>query len=83
MFHVPVAEAKILIQLMDEGLPYLQRIHEALARVAGVDFSLEPVELCRRVLGDLGLPETAANPLVAKSFEANLAVRDQQDLLNS
>lgn len=76
-------EGDRVYRLMDEGLHYLQRIHETVARVAGNNFQPEPMELCRRVLGDLGLPEAAANPLVAKSFQANLAARDQRNLLDN
>ena len=45
---------------------------------------LDPMELCRRVLVELGLPQIMANPLVAASFQASLReeVRDQRDLLN-
>jgi hypothetical protein len=39
------------------------------------------MDLCQQVLGKLGLPEFAANPLVARSFQANLQIRDRQDLL--
>ncbi|MBW1740587.1 MAG: MBL fold metallo-hydrolase [Deltaproteobacteria bacterium] len=68
-------------QLMDEGLHYFQHIHEIVTKVAGNTSQLTPMELCRRVIEDLGLPQIAVNPLVARSFEANLAVRDQQTLL--
>jgi len=42
------------------------------------------MQLCQRVLIELGLPQMMANPLVAASFQASLKeeVRDQQDLLN-
>ncbi len=74
-------EGKRVSLLIDEALGYLQRIHETVTGLAGDDFSLEPMDLCRQVLGKLGLPEFVANPLVAKSFAANLKIRDQQDLL--
>jgi hydroxyacylglutathione hydrolase len=61
---------------MDEGLRYLQRIHEAVMRVNSGRPSLEPMDLCRGVLKELGLPESAANPLIARSFEANLNLMD-------
>ncbi|MBN1763482.1 MAG: MBL fold metallo-hydrolase [Methanomicrobia archaeon] len=70
-------------QQMDEGLRYLQRIHEAVIRVVDDDRSLvsNDAELCRRVLVALGFPEQAANPLVARSFVANVKVAEQRDLL--
>jgi hydroxyacylglutathione hydrolase len=68
-------------QRMDEGLRYLQSIHDAVMRVSSSHTSLEPMDLCMRVLRELGLPETAANPLIARSFEANLNLGSLQDLL--
>jgi glyoxylase-like metal-dependent hydrolase (beta-lactamase superfamily II) len=67
-------------QTMDGGLIYLQRIHEAVKKVEGDSRDLEPMELCHQVLKELGLPETIANPLVARSFQASLAVRGNRVL---
>ena len=41
------------------------------------------MQLCRRVLVELGLPPIMTNLLVATSFQASLKeeMRDQQDLL--
>jgi hydroxyacylglutathione hydrolase len=61
---------------MDSGLRYLQRIHEAVKKVEGDSRDLDPMELCRRVLKELGMPETIANPLVAMSFQSSLAARN-------
>ena len=58
-------------RVMDEGLGYLQTIHQAVMKVAGDDRSLDSMELCQRVVAELGLPNTAVNVLVAKSFESN------------
>ncbi len=71
--------------VMDRGLAYLQRIHSAVLKVAGgakPDAQLDPMDLCRRALAELGLPGAMANPLVARSFQASLEARDQPDLLN-
>jgi hydroxyacylglutathione hydrolase len=62
-------------QVMEESLNYLQHIHETVIRVADKNVSLEPLELCKRVLEELGLPVAAANPLIARSFQANLKAR--------
>ena len=70
-------------QRMDEALRYLQRVHEAVTSVADDGSSLEPAEFCRHVLEELGLPAMAANPLVARSFEANLKVIDRHDLIRN
>jgi glyoxylase-like metal-dependent hydrolase (beta-lactamase superfamily II) len=72
-------------QVMEEGLEYLQSIHNAVLKVAGArgpDAGLDSMELCRRVLAELGLPAAMANPLVAGSFQSSLKLSDQQDLLS-
>jgi len=42
---------------------------------------LEPAEFCSAVLEELGIPAMAANPLVVRSFAANLKIIDRPDLL--
>ena len=69
-------------RIMDEGLQYLQRIHSSVLKVAGANPGISPMELCRRVLVEMGLPGIMANPLVAASFQASLKAGDKQDLLN-
>jgi hydroxyacylglutathione hydrolase len=68
-------------QRMYEALRYLQRVHEAVASVAGDGSSLEPSEFCCAILEELGIPAIAANPLVVRSFAANLKIIDRPDLL--
>ena len=73
-------------RIMDGGLQYLQRIHSSVLKVAGENPAQEEqdrMQLCQRVLVDLGLPPIMANPLVASSFQASLKeeIRGQQDLL--
>ncbi len=73
-------------RIMNEGRQYLQRIHSSVLKVVGANPAseeLNPMQLCRKVLVDLGLPPIMANPLVAASFQASLKeeIRDQQDLL--
>jgi glyoxylase-like metal-dependent hydrolase (beta-lactamase superfamily II) len=69
-------------RIMDEGLQYLQRIHSAALLVAWANPGIGPMELCRRTLEQLGLPQIMANPLVASSFQASLKAGDKQDLLS-
>lgn len=57
---------------IDEGISYLQRIHDSV-RKASAQGIKDPMEICRIVVGDLGLPPFAVNPLVAASFASNLA----------
>lgn len=65
----------------DEGLDYLQRIHNAVIHAAGNNPSPDPLELCGRVLGEIGIPPETANPIVARSFSSNLKLRDRQSIL--
>lgn len=58
---------------MDEGLDYLQQIQEVVMKIINDNPSLETMTLCKLVLKNLGLPEQAANPIVARSFQANLS----------
>lgn len=65
---------------MDGGLDHLQRIHNAVIDAADPDLRLDPMELCRRVLEELGLPKVMANPLVARSLQASMSMLDRRDL---
>ncbi len=60
--------------LLAESLDYLHRINGVVLRSVAPG-SPDPMDLCRRVLADLGLPEVAANPLVAQTFLAHLKSR--------
>jgi glyoxylase-like metal-dependent hydrolase (beta-lactamase superfamily II) len=64
---------------MDRALLYLQKIHEAVIAAAGDD-TPDLLELTRRVAGQIGLPPQAVNPLLARTFAANLRVKDQKHL---
>lgn len=65
---------------MDRAVEYLQMIHEAV--LAGSDEgSTDLMELTRKTAGSLGLPPQAVNPLLARSFAANLRVQNQKNLL--
>ncbi len=66
---------------MDEGLNYLQRIHTAVIKCSGDKAKPDPMELCRCVLGELGIPPDAANPLAARSLASNLAVRSRRNII--
>jgi glyoxylase-like metal-dependent hydrolase (beta-lactamase superfamily II) len=66
---------------MEEGLRYIQRIHTAVLDASDNDLSPEPMQLCTRVLEELGIPSVASNPLVARSFEAHLLVREHRDII--
>lgn len=62
-------------------IDFLQRIHDAVGKVA--DIGLTPMEMCLRVLDDLGLPTAIANPLLATTFISHLKVRQKGDLFHA
>jgi glyoxylase-like metal-dependent hydrolase (beta-lactamase superfamily II) len=61
---------------LHDGRLYLERIHGVVRQAAGEQRSVD-MEICRQVVRELGLPEIAANPLVARSFQAHLDAGDQ------
>ena len=66
-------------ETLDKGLGYLERINQAVIRVAGKT-GLDPMVLCGEVLRELNLPAGMANPIVANSFQANLRQCHRQEL---
>ena len=67
--------------IMDESLRYLLHIHEAVIKISREQPTLDSMELTKGVLKELGMPETMANPMIVRSFQANLKVRNHQNLL--
>lgn len=65
---------------LDNGLEYLQKIHRAVIKAADTGTVADPMGLCRRTIKDLGLPDAMINPLVARTFQACLKARDQENL---
>jgi hydroxyacylglutathione hydrolase len=66
---------------MDEGLLYIQQVHEAVRACAEENPKAGPLQLCPCVLQKIGIPPEIANPLVARSIEAHLKVRDRQSII--
>lgn len=64
-------------QALQNGLCHLQRIAETTRHIATEAPPANPMDLCRRVVTELGLPPAAANPLVARSLAACLEAKDQ------
>jgi len=65
---------------IDRAARYLQTIHEAVLASAGSG-SPDPMELARTTAAAIGLPPQAVNPLLARTFAANLRAGDNKDLL--
>lgn len=66
---------------LDEGLHYIQHIHELVLRLTENDPAPDPMELCKRALVELGLPPETANPIAAKSFMAHLKLRNKKNII--
>ena len=65
---------------MGRGAKYLQRIHEAVRSGSGTG-TADLMELTWKTAAALGLPPQAVNPLLARTFAANLRVRDRENLM--
>lgn len=57
---------------IEDGLSYLRRIHKIVIETPE-EIRQDLMKLCGHVVGKLGLPPAAINPLVARSFASNLA----------
>jgi hydroxyacylglutathione hydrolase len=66
---------------LENGLLYLQRIHQAVLHAAIKGSSFDPLELCGPVLKELGIAGGMANPLVARSLQSHLLALEQEDRL--
>ena len=66
---------------MDLALKYLQHIHDVVLDSAG-EGNPDLMELTIKSAAVLGLPPQAVNPLLARTFAANLRVRDRKNLLS-
>ena len=73
-------EGEEAYKMMDDGLGYLQGIHNAIPEISGENILSDPMELCKRMVQDMGLPEIAVNPLVAGSFASHLKILDLKNL---
>jgi len=74
-------EGSSAYSMMDDGLQYLQRIHDSIRDMAAKTGTDDPMELCARIVKVLGLPEVAVNPLIARSFISHLRIIDREKLL--
>ena len=69
-------------RVMDDGVAYIKRVHDAVVKIAEADPApSEPMELCRLVARELGLPEVAVNPIVLRTFLSHLNVHKSEDSL--
>lgn len=78
-WEAPIHGRQLILQRIDDSLLYLRHIHAAVMRAKGQGRE-DLMDLCRQVVNELGLPPVAANPLVARSFAANLAAMEGMNL---
>lgn len=66
--------------MMDEGLAYINNIHQAVRQFDDKEILNNPIQLCRQLVEQLGLPAVAVNPIVAQSFSSHVRVVGQRQL---
>lgn len=64
--------------IIDDGLGYLQGIHDAILKISNENILNNPMELCKQMIQNLELPEIAVNPIVAKSFASHLKILEKK-----
>lgn len=64
----PIQGQEKISKRMDESITYLKRIHTAVINNSSNEKQQNIMELCQKVVSELGLPTFAANPLVAKEI---------------
>ena len=69
----PIRGQESIAKRMDESVTFLRRIHNEVMRNIVIDNNMDLMELCQKVVSELGLPPFAANPLVAKAFASSVA----------
>jgi glyoxylase-like metal-dependent hydrolase (beta-lactamase superfamily II) len=74
----PIQGQEKISKRMDESIAYLKRIHTAVINNSSNEKQQNIMELCQKVVSELGLPPFAANPLVAKAFASSLAAEQNQ-----
>ena len=66
---------------MVQAIDYLQRIHGIVIKSAGAKTSQDEIELCRRNIRELGLPEMMATLPTARSYQSSLKILYRRNIL--
>lgn len=74
----PIQGSEKIDKRMEESIAYLQRIHSAVISSSNNEIQQDIMELCQKIVSELGLPQFAVNPLVAKAFASSLAATQNQ-----
>jgi hydroxyacylglutathione hydrolase len=73
----PIKGQDRIIKRMDESIAYLEHIHATVINNSSMN-EQNSMELCQKVVSELGLPPFAAMPLVAKAFASSLVADQNQ-----
>jgi len=76
----PIHGQEKIIKRMNESIAYLERIHTAVMKNSPVTNQQNTMELCQKVVSELGLPPFAAMPLVAKALASSLVAEENQQI---
>lgn len=74
----PIQGREKIRRRMDESLAYLERIHRAVINNTAQGDDQDPSVMFVNIVNDLGLPPSAANPLVANAFASSLSIGKRQ-----
>jgi glyoxylase-like metal-dependent hydrolase (beta-lactamase superfamily II) len=69
----------LVYKAINDGLFFIRQVHQAVIAASG-NGTPEPMDLCRKAAGILGLPPQAATQLLARTFAAHLRARGSKDL---
>lgn len=81
-WHDPVQDEKVY-QVMDEGLAYIQKIHDLVRQEKAQSPVLNSKGLTIRVLKGLALPESLLTPIVITTVEAHLKESQRLNVLDT
>lgn len=68
----PIQGQEKIIKRMNESITYLGRIHTAVMNNSSINNPKNIMQLCQKVVSELGLPPFAAMPLVANALASSL-----------
>jgi hydroxyacylglutathione hydrolase len=66
-WEAPIEGEIAINRRITNSLKFLEHIHKSVCEISS-NGKMEPMELCKLVVNNLGLPPAAINPLVAKGF---------------
>ena len=80
-WEAPIRGKDQIKQRIESGMSYLQKIHNIVLSTHEKN-QQTGMELCKQVIGSLGLPPFVANPLLVKAFTSSLLVGKNAQLVD-